>query len=127
MEKKSTRTSRGGGEGVKDGGVEWITEMGSPVVERTLPGGSSLDGKAQKADHGEAGVLDLRELQSGFLLGVGRKAKGIKEFATWVQPLLGVQFGVPLELDVADHEHLNPYQCGHGEGERLAEIRGAVL
>lgn len=97
--------------------------MGSPVVEWAFSGNSSLDGKTQKANHGEAGVLDLSKLKGGLLFRVSSQAQWVKEFATGVQPLFWVELGVSLELDVTNDQNFNPYQCGDGEWERLAKVR----
>ena len=84
--------------------------MGGPVVEGALSGGGRLHGEAEESYHSEAGVLNLGQLQCLLLLGVGGQAQGVKELPPGVKPLLGVQLRVPLELDVPDHEDLNPDQ-----------------
>lgn len=110
---------RGGWEGVNDGCVEWVTQVGGPVVERALAGGGGLDCKAQEAHHGKTGVLDLRQLKGGFLLWIWGQAQWVEVTATWVQPLFWVQLCVPLELYVANYENLDPDQCGDWEWKWL--------
>ena len=61
---------RRGGECINNGGVERVTQVGGPVVERAFSGGGGLDGEAQEANHGETGVLDLSQLEGGLLLWV---------------------------------------------------------
>lgn len=99
----------GGREGVKDGCVKWVAQMSSPVVEWAFACGRSLHGEAEEGNHGETGVLDFCQLEGGPLLRVGGQAKRVKELASRVQPLLGVQLCIPLELNVSDHKHFNPY------------------
>lgn len=100
--------------------------MGGPVVEWALSGGGRLDGEAQEADHSEAGMLDLSQLEGGFLLGVRSQAEGVKELPPWIQPLLRVQLCIPLELYVPNHKNLNPNQCSHGEGKGLPKVGGSI-
>lgn len=57
-------------EGVKDGGVKWVTQMGNPVVEWALSGGSCLDSKPKECNHGKTSMFDLCQLKGGLLLGV---------------------------------------------------------
>jgi hypothetical protein len=102
--------------------VERVAEVGSPVVERALAGGRSLHGEAEEGDHSEARVLDLRQLQPLLLLRVGRQAQRVEEGAAGVDPLLRVELGVALKLDVADHEHLDQDERRDGEGQRLAQV-----
>ena len=117
---------RGCSERVEDGGVERVAQVGGPVVERPLAGGGGLHGEAEEGDHGEARVLDLRQLQPLLLLRVGRQAERVEVGAAGVQPLLRVELGVALELDVADHEHLDPDERRDGERQRLAQVGGPV-
>lgn len=107
---------------VDDGCVKGVTQMGSPVVEGAFSGGGGLDGKAEEGDHCEAGVLDLRQLEYGLLLGVCGQAKGVEELAAGVQPPFRVELGVPLELYVPNHKNLNPDQCGYVEWEWEAKV-----
>lgn len=90
-------------EGVQNGGVERVAQMGGPVVKRSFPGSSSLDGEAQKRHHGEASVLDLGKLKDFLLFRVSCQTQWVKVWAAWVEPLLRVKFGVSLELNVSDH------------------------
>nr|GMD01501.1 40S ribosomal protein S13 [Ipomoea batatas] len=55
-------------EGVQNGSVKGVTQMGSPVVEWALPSGGGLDAKSQEGNHGKTSMLDLCELKPGFLL-----------------------------------------------------------
>lgn len=104
-----TRSLREEAEGVQNGSVKRVTQVSSPVVKWTFAGGSSLDGKAKKCHHGKASMLYLRQLKGGFLLRVGRQTKWIEEAATRVKSLLGVKLGIPLELNVSNHQDFNPY------------------
>jgi hypothetical protein len=117
---------RGSSERVEDGGMEWVAKVGGPVVEWPLAGGGGLHGEAEEGDHGEARVLDLRQLQPLLLLGVGRQGERVKVGAAGVQPLLRVELGVALELDVADHKHLDPDERRDGERQRLAQVGGPI-
>lgn len=96
--------------------------MGRPVVERAFPGGRGLDSKPEEPDHGEAGVLDFSKLEGGLLLRVGRQAERVEVAATRVQPPFRVELGVPLELDVADDQDLDPDQRGDGKWKWLAQV-----
>lgn len=96
--------------------------MGGPVVEGAFAGCCRLHGEAKKGDHCEAGVLDLGQLQGRLLLRVGSEAEGVEELAPRVEPLFRVELRVPLELDVPDHEHLDPYQRRYGERQRLSQV-----
>ncbi|KAL8167954.1 hypothetical protein V2J09_009453 [Rumex salicifolius] len=60
-------------EPVQNGGVEWVTQVGSPVVEWALPGDRRLDSKPKEANHGQPCMLDLSQLKLGLLLRVGCK------------------------------------------------------
>lgn len=113
-------------EGVQNSCVERVAQMGRPVVERPFPRGGCLDCEAQERHHSKAGVLDLRQLEDGLLLWVGRQPQRVKVRPARVQPLLRVKLRIPLELNVPDHEHLDPDQRGDGEGERLPEVRRPV-
>jgi len=108
-----------GWEGVNDGCVKWVTQVGGPVVEWTLASGSSLDCKAQEAHHGKTCVLDLCQLKSGFLLWVRGQTKRVEVAAPWVQPLFWVKLWVPLELYVPNYQNLDPNQCGDWEWKWL--------
>ncbi|CAL5062198.1 unnamed protein product [Urochloa decumbens] len=96
--------------------------MGGPVVEGPLAGRGCLHGEAEEGDHGEARVLDLRQLQPLLLLRVRRQAQRVEVGSPRVQPLLRVQLRVALELDVPDHQHLDPDQRRDREGQRLPQV-----
>nr|GMC79111.1 hypothetical protein Iba_chr04aCG7940 [Ipomoea batatas] len=98
-DKERERALREETEGVKNSGVERVTQVGRPVVKRTFAGGRSLDGETQESNHGEPGVLDLRKLQDSLLLRVSRQTQRVEEFSSRVQPLLRVKLRVSLELD----------------------------
>lgn len=108
---------------VNYGCVKWVAQMGGPVVQRTFTGDSSLDGESQESDHGQAGMLDLRQLKHRLLLRVRRQPQWIEELSTWVQPLFWVQLCISLELNVPDHQNFDPDQRGHREWKWLAKVR----
>ncbi|KAJ0842673.1 hypothetical protein HanRHA438_Chr15g0683161 [Helianthus annuus] len=98
-------------EGVKDGCVKWVAQMCNPVVEWTLSSGRCLDSKPEECHHGETGMLDLCQLEGCLLLRVAGQVQWI-ERTTWVQPLFGFKFSIPLKFDVPDHQNLDPDQSG---------------
>lgn len=106
-------------EGVQNGSVKRVTQMGSPVIEWALSSGGGLNGKAQEGNHGKTSMLDLCELKPGFLLRVGCKTQRVEVFSTRVDPLLRVKLCVPLEFNVSNNQNFNPNQCGKGEWEWL--------
>ena len=96
--------------------------MGNPVVERSLSSCRCLDSEPKECHHGKTGMLDLCQLQCGFLFGVAGQVQGIK-WTTRVQPLFSVEFSISLELNIANDQNLDPDQSGDGEREWLAKIR----
>jgi len=106
-------------EGVENGSVKRVAQVGSPVVKWAFSSSSSLDSKAQERNHGEASMLDLSELKGGLFLRVSSKAQWVEEWSTWVKPFFWVKLAVPLEFDVSNHKNLNPDQCCNGEWEWL--------
>lgn len=109
--------------GVKNGCVERVAQVGSPVVKRAFASCGSLDGEAKEGNHGKAGMLDLGKLKGSLLLRVSSQPEGVKEPSARVQPLFGVKLSIPLELDVSNDQDLNPDQCGHGEWKWLTKVR----
>lgn len=112
MIQQLTQQARSGGKGIDNGGVERVTQMGSPVVKRAFSGDGGLHSKSKEPNHGETCMLDFSQLKRGLLLRVSSQAQWVEELASRVQPLFRVKFCVPLELDVPDQQNLDPDQCG---------------
>lgn len=66
-------------EGVENGSVKWVTQVGSPVVKWAFSSSSSLDSKAQEGNHSKTSMLDLSKLKCGFFLRVSSKAQWVEE------------------------------------------------
>lgn len=88
--------------------MEWIAEMSSPVVERSLSSSPCLYGEAKESKHSQTGVLDLSQLKNLLLLRISCEAKWVEEFASGVKSVFRVKLGIPLELDISDDQYLDP-------------------
>lgn len=66
-------------EGVENGSVKWVTQVGSPVVKWAFSSSSSLDSKTQECNHSKTSMLDLSKLKCGLFLRVSSKAQWVEE------------------------------------------------
>ncbi|KAL0916453.1 hypothetical protein M5K25_013970 [Dendrobium thyrsiflorum] len=118
----ATKVSPRGGESVYDGGVEWITEVGCPVVERTFASDGGLHGEAEESHHGEASMLDLGQLQRGLLLWVSCQAQRVKELATRRKKKICTYFAGILPSDAGECLNSKCAQCGKHRPTAMNEL-----